>query len=277
MPTCRVTVALRRSSHGTEGSPARGRRRVSTRRSQSRAKSATVAPVAGQNEARTSEDPPVKVLLVEDEPLVARALCRGLADLGFAVEVAEDGREGRARASASTYDAFLLDRMLPDDDGVRFCADLRRSGVRVPIFIITAVPTQESQVDAFGIDADDYVIKPVDCVVLAARIRAARRKAALRKPLLRIGAITIDPDARVAYVNDGRLDLTELDYALLAILAERKGQLVTRAELEQLLWEGRKTLVGNALDVRLTRLRLGLREAVRQLVTVRGAGVRLDG
>lgn len=218
------------------------------------------------------------MLLVEDDELVGRAIARGLVTRGFIVDVATDGGEARARALAGRYDAFLLDRILPDDDGLSICSFLRRRGVRAPIFIITAAPTEDTEIDAFGIeaDADDYIAKPVDCAVLAARIAAACRKAADRRPLVRFGGLAIDLDARIAYLDDRRIALTGHEYSLLAILAERPGEIVAKEDLIRRLWSDRKAPIGNALDVQLNRLRLKLRDAARQIVTVKGRGFRLD-
>jgi DNA-binding response OmpR family regulator len=215
------------------------------------------------------------ILYVEDELAVARALRRGLEKHGFAVELAKDSRECGARVAARTFEAFLLDRMLPGDDGLQICSDLRRMGIRVPIFIVTADRSRSKEIEAFGIGADDYIVKPVDCGALAARLTAACRNAQLRRPLQRVGAITIDPDARVAYLHDRRLDLTNLEYKLLAALAERAGQTVSRRDLAMRLWNPGKSRLDEALDVQVNRLRLKLREGVRQLFTDRGSGYRL--
>src|SRR3954453_6740833 len=164
----------------------------------------------------------MKLLLVDDDATLVAALRRGLTAEGFAVEVASDGREGLWRGREGGYDLILLDIMLPGANGYRVCAELRRSGVRTPILMLTAKDGDLDEAEGLDTGADDYLRKPFSFPVLVARIHALLRRASLGGPApLEVGELRLDLRSRRVRRGDAEIALTTREFDLLTYLIRR--------------------------------------------------------
>jgi len=222
----------------------------------------------------------VRVLVVEDEPRLARALARGLAAEGYAVDVVADGTRGLEAARHGEYDAVVLDVMLPGLSGYRVVQTLRDEGVWVPVLMLSAKDGEYDQADGLDAGADDYLTKPFSFVVLLAKLRALmRRGAPERPPVLRAGALTLDPATRRVCRDDTEISLTTREFALLEYLMRHAGRVVTKIELLDHVWDAAADLDPNVVEVYVGYLRRKIDApfGCRSLETVRGAGYRLSG
>jgi two-component system copper resistance phosphate regulon response regulator CusR len=221
----------------------------------------------------------VKILVVEDEPKTAAYLRRGLTENGFAVDVARQGDEGLRRALAGGYDLVILDVMLPQRDGWSVLAELTRLGQPVPVLFLTARDAVADRVKGLELGADDYLVKPFAFTELLARVRSVlRRRAAPPPELLHVADLEIDLVRHKAARGGKRLDLTPKEFALLALLARRRGEVLSRALLAELVWDLRLEGESNVVDVHVRRLRSKVDDPfARKLIhTVRGVGYVLD-
>jgi DNA-binding response OmpR family regulator len=214
------------------------------------------------------------VLVVEDEARLAAALQRGLQAEGFAVDVAGDGPTGLDLARHGEYDAMILDIMLPGLSGYRVVQALRAEKNWVPVLMLSAKDGEYDQADGLDCGADDYLTKPFSYVVLLARLRALLRRGAPERPnVLRAGDLTLDPARRRVMRGDEEISLTAREYALLEYLMRRAGEVVSKTELLDHVWDASLETAPNAVEVYVGYLRRKLgRDA---LETVRGAGYRL--
>jgi len=221
------------------------------------------------------ETVPMRVLVVDDEVHLAQALQRGLTAEGFVVDVTHDGGSGVELAGAGDYDAIVLDLMLPVLSGYDVLRRLRADGVWTPVLMLTAKDGEYDEADALDDGADDYLTKPFSFVVLVARIRALLRRGAKERPaVLRCGALSLDPASRRVVLDGRELDITTREFALLEYLLRRVGQVVSKTELYEHVWEGSDTARDlNVVEVYVGYLRRKLGRAV--IETVRGAGYRL--
>ena len=220
----------------------------------------------------------MKLLLVDDDATLAAALRRGLAAEGFAVEVAADGTEGLWRGREGGYDLILLDIMLPGANGYRVCADLRRSGVRTPILMLTAKDGDLDEAEALDTGADDYLRKPFSFPVLVARVHALLRRASMGDPApLVVGDLRLDLRARRALRGDEPVPLTAREFALLTYLVRRAGRVVSKQEILAGVWDDAFEGDPNVVEVYVARLRRKLDGpgGPRRIETVRGMGYRL--
>ena len=221
----------------------------------------------------------MRVLVVEDERTLADGLRRGLEAEGFAADVAHDGADGLHLALEHPYDAIVLDLMLPGMSGFQVCAALRDAGVWTPIVVLTAKDGEYDEAEALDTGADDYVTKPFSYVALVARLRALiRRGASERPPILEAGDLRFDPGARRAWRADVEVRLTAREASLLEFLLRRAGQVVSKTEILDHVWDDRFDGDLNIVEVYIRHLRNKLdrpfgRSAIE---TVRGAGYRLD-
>jgi DNA-binding response OmpR family regulator len=219
----------------------------------------------------------VRVLVIEDEPKVARALEAGLERAGYDVALARSGEEGFFRASAETFDLVLLDLMLPGRDGLEVLGALRRRSVKTPVLILTARDTVDDRVHGLDAGADDYLVKPFAFPELLARIRVLLRRGRPEESL-RLGVADLDLDLLGRKVTRaGRvLELTLREYALLEYLLRHAGQVVSREMLARDVWKepSRGTPLDNVIDVNVARLRKKLDQGFgkKLLHTVRGVG-----
>jgi two-component system OmpR family response regulator len=220
----------------------------------------------------------VKLLLVDDDATLTAALRRGLMAEGFSVEVAADGREGLWRGREGGYDLILLDIMLPGANGYRVCAELRRSGVRTPILMLTAKDGDLDEAEGLDTGADDYLRKPFSFPVLVARVHALLRRAAFGDPPpLEVGDLSLDMRARRVFRNGTEVLLTAREFALLAWLLRRSGRVATKGEILAGVWDDAFEGDPNVVEVYVARLRRKLGAGTARIETVRGMGYRLLG
>ena len=221
----------------------------------------------------------VRVLLVEDEPNAARVLAKGLREQTFAVDVAADGADAIFQVGTTDYDAVILDVMLPVKDGFEVCRTIRSSGCAVPILMVTARDAVEARIEGLDCGADDYLVKPFDFGELLARVRALVRRG--RRPLLpdrlSVGTVVIETRSRRVWVRDREVSLTAKEYALLEYLARRAGDVVSRADIAEHVWDEHFDPLSNVVDVHIQRLRRKLERPGTEspIRTRRGEGYQL--
>jgi two-component system, OmpR family, response regulator len=218
----------------------------------------------------------MRLLLVEDDPKLSRAISRGLRAEGYAVDSAADGDEALLRAGVSDYDAVILDLMLPARDGFEVCRGIRERGSWVPILMLTARGGIDDRIRGLDAGADDYLPKPFDFGELLARVRAlVRRKPSERPVRLEVGDLVVDPAAHAVLVGGRPVELTAREFALLEFLARHRAQVVTRTTLLDHVWDANYEGSTNIVDVYVGHLRRKL-ERPGLIRTVRGAGFVLD-
>ena len=217
----------------------------------------------------------MRVLGVDDERGLTRALQRGLAAEGFAVDCAHDGETGLSLATHGDYDAIVLDVMLPQRNGYDVVAALRERSVWTPVLMLSAKDGEYDVADALDLGADDYLTKPFSFVVLVARLRAlVRRPAEARPSVLTVGALVMDPSARTVTLEGTPVDLTTRELALLEYLMRHADRVVGKVELRDHVWDGTGEDL-NVVEVYVGYLRRKLGRDV--VLTVRGAGYRVVG
>jgi two-component system OmpR family response regulator len=220
----------------------------------------------------------MRVLVVEDEKRLADGLRKGLEAEGFAVDVALDGTDGLWMAREHAYDAVVLDIMLPGMNGHKVCATLRQEGVWTPVLVLTAKDGEWDEVETLDTGADDYLTKPFAYAVLVARLRALLRRGARERPVvLEAGDIRLDPAARRAWRGGAEVELTPRELALLEFLLHRRGEVVSKREILEHVWDYDFEGDSNIVEVYVWHLRNKLdRPFGRDTIhTVRGAGYRL--
>jgi two-component system OmpR family response regulator len=217
----------------------------------------------------------MRLLLVEDDPKLSRAVSRGLRAEGYAVDVAADGDEALLDAGVWDYDAIVLDVMLPVRDGLDVCRRLRERGSWVPILMLTARGGIGDRIAGLDAGADDYLPKPFDFGELLARIRAlVRRTPATRPARLEVGDLVVDPATHEVRRAGAAIDLTAREFAVLEYLARHVGDVVSRASLIDHVWDANFLGSTNIVDVYVGQLRRKLgRQCIR---TVRGVGFVLE-
>jgi DNA-binding response OmpR family regulator len=198
----------------------------------------------------------MRVLVVEDHPSLARSIADGLRDEGFAVDLTFDGEEAHALARAHRYDLIVLDIMLPGMDGLTLLANLRRAKSNVPVLLLTARDAVEDRVKGLDAGADDYLIKPFEWNELLARCRAlVRRGHDLRTPELTVGDLRIDTVKKAVMRGERNIKLSAREYALLTYLAHRTGQVVSRSDIWEHLYDSTDEVASNVVDVYIAYLR----------------------
>lgn len=220
----------------------------------------------------------MRLLVVEDEHDLAAMLIRGLGEAGFRVEGALDGLTAIRKATEGSFDAIVLDVMLPGANGFEVCAELRRRRVWTPILMLTARDGVEDRVDGLEGGADDYVAKPFAFAELIARIRAlGRRGPVQRTVVLQAGDLLVDPQARTAHRAGRPIDLSALELALLETFMRHPGQVLERSQLRAHAWNTDDAGSSNVVDqyVRYLRAKIDEPYGVRSIETVRGLGYRL--
>ncbi|WP_174526468.1 response regulator transcription factor [Micromonospora maritima] len=216
----------------------------------------------------------MRLLVVEDETRLAAALRRGLSAEGFVVDVAATGPAGLDAARHGEYDAMILDVMLPGLSGYEVVRRLRAEQRWLPVLMLSAKDGEYDQADGLDCGADDYLTKPFSYVVLLARLRALLRRGAPRRPaVLTVGDLRLDPARRRVTRDDVEVALTSREYALLAYLMRRAGEVVSKTELLDHVWDASVDTAPNAVEVYVGYLRRKIGR--ERLETVRGAGYRL--
>jgi two-component system, OmpR family, copper resistance phosphate regulon response regulator CusR len=217
----------------------------------------------------------MRILLVEDEPDAAQMLAKGLREQTYAVDVATDGETAVYQAGVNDYDLVILDVMLPLKDGFEVCRELRAEGLTFPILMLTARDAPPDRVVGLDMGADDYLTKPFDFHELLARLRALlRRGPALRPETVEVADLSIDMRARRVRRGARQIELTAKEYALLEYLARRAGEVVSRAEIAEHVWEENFDPFSNLIEVYVQRLRRKIDEGhtPKLLRTRRGEG-----
>ena len=219
----------------------------------------------------------MRVLVVEDEALIARTLREGLEAEGYAVEVVDNGTDGLWHGSENSYDAILLDVMLPGLNGYKVCSELRAKGITTPIMMLTAKGGEFDHAEGLDTGADDYVTKPFSFVVLLARLRALIRRGPTERPaVLSAGDLVLDPSDRSCNRAGEAVELTPREYGLLHYMMHRLGQPVSKRELIEHVW-GDEELEATVLQVYIGYLRRKVDEPFGRssIQTIRGHGYRL--
>jgi two-component system response regulator QseB len=216
----------------------------------------------------------MRLLVVEDDPMIGRALQTGLQQVGYTVDWVTDGVAALAAATAEDYALAVLDLGLPRVDGLRVLSDLRKRRCGLPIIIVTARDARTDRIRGLDLGADDYLVKPFDLDELAARIRAVlRRHQGRSEPMLEHGAIRLDPAGRRVTLRRRPVDLTAREYGLLLALMERPNAVLSRQALENQLYGWDESVGSNAVEVHIHNLRRKLGQAA--IENVRGQGYRL--
>lgn len=219
----------------------------------------------------------MRILLVEDDPLVSDAIVRGLATAGYVVDAVTDAESVRSRLDSTHYDLAIVDLGLPGEDGFTLVRRLRRDGSSLPLLIVTARDGLDDRVNALDLGADDYLVKPFALPELAARCRALiRRATAATANEMAVGQLRIDLAGRRAMDNTGRvLELTRREWSILECLAHHSGRVVSKERLIQAIVSWDEEISGNAIEVHVSRLRAKLGESAT-VRGIRGLGYRLD-
>ncbi|HKA90938.1 MAG TPA: response regulator transcription factor [Haliangiales bacterium] len=221
----------------------------------------------------------MRVLLIEDYEPLARSVAQGMREAGYAVDAAGDGEDGLARAQAGGYDAIVLDLMVPKLDGLSLLARLRRDGSHIPVLILTARDGVADRVAGLDLGADDYLVKPFAFAELLARLRALiRRRYRAPDAVIRVADLEVDVAARCVRRAGRAVTLSAREFALLEYLAHRRGQIVTRAEIWEHVYDFAAEPSSNVIDVYIGYLRRKVDDGhPRKLLrTHRGLGYSLD-
>ena len=221
----------------------------------------------------------MRILVVEDEPIAATLLAKGLREHAYAVDVANDGRAAWEQATVNDYDLLIVDVLLPGLNGLELCGRLRADGVTAPILILTARGEPDQRVQGLDAGADDYLPKPYHFPELVARVRALlRRGPALAQVVLDVDDLKIDTRARRVERAGRTIPLTTKEYSLLEYLARRRGDVVGRADIGEHVWDDSFDPMSNLIEVYIQRLRRKVDDGhpVKLIHTHRGSGYTLD-
>ena len=220
----------------------------------------------------------MRILVVEDEQAISAFVVQGLTEAGYAVDLAADAAECLHWAAIAEYDVIVLDVMLPDQDGLTVCAELRRRGLRTPVLMVTARDAVDDRVAGLDSGADDYLIKPFAFAELLARIRALlRREPAFKGTVLHVADLEMDTASRTVRRGDRPISLTSKEYSLLEYLMRHPHQILTRSAIAEHVWNYDFDNLTNLIDVHIFALRRKLDDAheLKLLHTVRGVGYRI--
>lgn len=198
----------------------------------------------------------MRILIVEDSVVLRDSLAQGLREAGYAVDAVADGKRGLIHVQTTDYDVVVLDWMLPQMDGLAVLSAMRAKRMSAAVIMLTARDTVEDKVQGLAAGADDYLVKPFAFKELLARVQAlARRRYGERSPVVTVGPLAIDSSARVVRIAGKEIGLTPREYAILEYLAARAGKPVTRAELEEHVYDDRSQVFSNAIDSAIGALR----------------------
>jgi len=222
----------------------------------------------------------MKLLVVEDDPTTADFISRGFTEEGHSVDQLRSGREALSQALAAPYDVMVIDRMLPDLDGLSLVKALRAAGVASPAIFLTAMGSLDDRIDGLAAGGDDYLVKPFAFGELSARVAALGRRPPLKETetLLRAGDLEMDLIRRTVTRAGQKIDLLPREFSLLEHLLRRKGRVQTRTMLLEAVWDIHFDPQTNVVETHISRLRAKVDKPFeRELVhTVRGAGYKVD-
>lgn len=220
----------------------------------------------------------MRLLVVEDDDPLAQIICRGLMEEGHAVDLETSRQAAEYAACINDYDLIILDLGLPDGDGLTLCRELRERELPVRVLMLTARDTVVDKVAGLDAGADDYLAKPFDFDELSARVRALlRRPVAASAPVLSAGDVRLDPAAHRVWRGDVTIPLTTREFSLLHYLLSRKGEVVTRSDILEHVWDPFYDGLSNVVEVHIASLRrkLDLPGRPAPIDTLRGAGYRI--
>jgi two-component system OmpR family response regulator len=218
----------------------------------------------------------MKILVVEDDDKLRPLIARALSEEGHVVDSTADGEEAIYMAGELSYDAIVLDWMLPKRSGVDVCRDLRAGGHWTPVLMLTAKDALEDRVTGLDSGADDYLVKPFAFSELAARLRALVRRGNVPRPVeLQAGGIRLNPATRAVSVGSDEMSLTPKEFSLLEYLMRYQGRVLTRVSLIEHVWDFAYDGGSNVVDVYVGYLRKKLGAEGDRLETIRGVGYRL--
>jgi two-component system copper resistance phosphate regulon response regulator CusR len=220
----------------------------------------------------------MRILIVEDETKTASYLQRGLTEQGHVVDVATNGIDGQHAAIEMSYDVMVLDVMLPGIDGFAVLREVRRTK-QMPILMLTARDRIEDRVRGLQDGADDYLVKPFSFLELSARLHALSRRTRPQEPsVIEVGGMSLDQIGRKVHRHGVRIDLTAKEFSLLAVMARRQGQVLSRTQLAELVWDMNFDSHTNVVEVAIKRLRAKLDGPYESklLHTIRGMGYVLE-
>lgn len=218
----------------------------------------------------------MRILIAEDDPIIADGLCRTLRASGYAVDRAANGLDADTALVANTYDLLILDLGLPKLPGLEVLKRLRARSSPVPVLILTAMDGTEDRVRGLDLGADDYMVKPFELPELEARVRALTRRSSGATPMMYHGPLRYDQVGRVALMNGVPLDLSARELGLLEVLISRSGRLVSKDQLVDQLCGWGEEVSHNAIEVYVHRLRKKLEPGGVRIATVRGLGYCLE-
>lgn len=229
---------------------------------------------------QTQNGKPVSILLVEDEADMASEIAAELTKLGYHVQIEETGPAGLAAARSQAMSLLIIDRMLPETDGLTLIETLRQEGILTPVLVVSALGSVDEKIRGLKAGGDDYLTKPFAMGELAARVEALLRRPAAeaRSAVLRVGSLEMDLIERTVRRNERLLDLLPREFKLLEYLMRRPGQTVTRAMLLEDVWNYNFLPQTNLVDVHIGKLRKKIDQPgeVQMIESVRGAGFRLN-
>lgn len=218
----------------------------------------------------------MRILLAEDDAMIADGLARSLRHAGYAVDCAPTGSDADAALMANTYDLVILDIGLPKMNGLDVLRRLRARSTQPPVLILTALDALGDRVKGLDLGADDYMAKPFELAELEARVRALTRRSSQTTPVIQCGALTYDQAGRTALINGETIDLSAREVGLLEILLTRVGRLVSKDQLVDHLCGWGEEVSYNAIEVYVHRLRKKLEPGGVRIATVRGLGYCLE-
>ena len=212
----------------------------------------------------------MRLLVVEDDPRLSDVLVRGLREAGYAVDAVADGKSALYQVAINSYDAVVLDVMIPGIDGFEVCRRIRLDQSSVPVLMLTALDAVDDRIQGLDSGADDYLTKPFVFGELLARVRALlRRTPVVVAPTLRVGDLTVDTASHRVYRADEEVVLTSKEYALLEYLARNAGRVITRDEIAEHVWDEHFDRFSNLIEVYVNRLRRKIDRTEPHLIVTR--------
>jgi DNA-binding response OmpR family regulator len=222
----------------------------------------------------------MRILIVEDEKLLAESLKTGLEEEHFAVDLFQNGMSAYEQAATEDYDVLLLDIMLPGMDGITICHKLREEKNYTPIIMLTAKDTIDDKVMGLDTGADDYLVKPFSFEELLARIRSVVRRTTVKDPILKVDSLTLNPATHIVMRAGKAIELTGKEYALLEYFMRNPGSILTREQILSHVWDYSQDLMSNIIEVLVKRLRQKIDKAFPSekplFTTIRGLGYTLS-
>jgi two-component system, OmpR family, response regulator len=218
------------------------------------------------------------ILIIEDDPVIGKAVQKGLEEAGHDCQWLKDGIEGLAAAKSQKHDAIVLDLLIPGEPGLVLLEKLRKDGIQTPVLVLTALGSVDDRVTGLKKGADDYLVKPFQMAELLARVDALCRRATIKpSPVLQVGDLVLDLPTRRVTMGGGEIELTPTEFSILELLMRHAGQVVTRKMLCESLWESDWEGTTNVIEVHINRLRTKLQRGSKEplIHTVRGRGYAL--